>query len=411
VENTSRYLAKRASILLLTASLPTLAVADTIEKDFTIGQDFVHLVLEAAGSDNPSITVSNGQLNINVPGLQAPPYNLPRIAPITIQPITFVKNGTTATATCDNFSVDPNSITATFNGYHLDVSATGSGRFSLHIGSGIGSVNPTMDASATVTARISYSPVGDNLFLLEEVDGNNNVIKGLVANSWNITVSGCGIFGWCNNEVAQQTDLNNIIQSYATTPFNNFLMSAPVTQFLRNVMVQVADIQSPPPSNQTQWQYEPNSADMGNNVFTYRMSAVNWPATTPPPNCTFAVRDCSDNEFIYCNQVPNPITQRVVGATGSADTIPGQNVYTVPPGNYQVCDANAYNNTKACQSIPEPPAPPPSSCITCSPPCPATDICEIFVNARTGVCVPNHRCMVGHHFCGGKCVPGTGLCG
>jgi hypothetical protein len=397
VESTIRSLAKRTSILLLTVLLPKLAAADTIEKDFTINQDTVFVVLRAAQSDNPSITVSNGQLNITLPGLQAPPYNLKPIAPITIQPITFTKNGTTATATCDNFSVDPNSITATFDGSHLEVSATGSGRFSLHTSTAIGPVNPTIDASATVSASISYSPEGDNLLLL---DGS------LVANSWNITVTGCGIFGWCNNQIAQQTDVNTIIQSYAAIPLNNYLMSAPVTQFLRNEMLQVADLQSPPPSNQTPWQYEPNSANMANNVFTYRMSAVNWPATTPPPACT-ALRDCSDNEFIYCNQVPNPITQSVTGTTAIPTSVDSQDAYLVPPGNYQVCDANAYNNTRVCQSIPEPPAPPPSSCVAC-PVCPAGDICEIVSNQ--GICVPNHRCMVGYHFCGGKCVAGTGLC-
>jgi hypothetical protein len=195
-------------------------------------------------------------------------------------------------------------------------------------------------------------------------------------------------------------------------------VSAPVTQFLRNVMLQVADLRSPPPSNQTQWQYEPNSALIANDVFTYLMSAVNWPATTPAPNCT-AARDCSDNEFISCNQVPNPITQSVVtGATPPTGPAPrlvshiaiagnGANAYLVPPGNYQVCDANAYNNTRVCQSIPEPPAPSPPLCIAC-PVCPAGDMCEIVGNQ--GICVPNHRCMVGSHFCGGKCVPGTGLC-
>ena len=135
------------------------------------------------------------------------------------------------------------------------------------------------------------------------------------------------------------------------------------------------------------------------------------PTPPPPPNCT-ASRDCSD-EFINCDQVPDSITQSVSGTTVNAFIVGGQNAYDVPPANYQVCNVNA-DNVKACQSIPEPPAPPPSSCITCSPPCTTPGyICEIMVNqqgGQGGVCVLNHRCMVGYHFCGGNCVPGTGTC-
>lgn len=128
------------------------------------------------------------------------------------------------------------------------------------------------------------------------------------------------------------------------------------------------------------------------------------PAPPAPPICT-AARDCSE-EYIDCNQVPNPLIQSVTGTTAVPSQVGIQNAYAVPPGNYQVCNVNPYDNTKACQAISEPPAS--SSCIACSPACSASDLCEVISNQ--GVCVPNHRCIAGYHFCGGNCVPGTGQC-
>ena len=45
----------------------------------------------------------------------------------------------------------------------------------------------------------------------------------------------------------------------------------------------------------------------------------------------------------------------------------------------------------------------------CDPACLPGYMCELSSNGP-GVCVPNHRCQVGQHFCNNKCVPGTGLC-
>jgi hypothetical protein len=47
--------------------------------------------------------------------------------------------------------------------------------------------------------------------------------------------------------------------------------------------------------------------------------------------------------------------------------------------------------------------------VTCDPACPAGYMCQI--GAQVGVCVINHRCPPGEHFCNNACIPGTGaLC-
>ncbi len=54
-----------------------------------------------------------------------------------------------------------------------------------------------------------------------------------------------------------------------------------------------------------------------------------------------------------------------------------------------------------------------NSCVVpggCDPACPSGYICDYGNAGAPGVCVVNHRCVVGYHFCDNKCVPGTGLC-
>jgi hypothetical protein len=46
----------------------------------------------------------------------------------------------------------------------------------------------------------------------------------------------------------------------------------------------------------------------------------------------------------------------------------------------------------------------------CSPACQPGYICEWPNGGPLGVCVVNHRCPAGQHFCNNACVPGSGLC-
>jgi hypothetical protein len=46
----------------------------------------------------------------------------------------------------------------------------------------------------------------------------------------------------------------------------------------------------------------------------------------------------------------------------------------------------------------------------CYPPSPSGYICETALDTLLRVCVANHRCPLGEHFCDGACVAGSGSC-
>jgi hypothetical protein len=347
------------------------------------------------------MSVSNSELTITPsPVLQGPPYNLKSLAPIAIPSSSFTVAGLVGcTATATAFSVDPSSVTLTLSGNQLIASASGSGTF--HISSSL--VNPDVTLSANVSATFEYNSQTDNLFL---------VANSLTVTSSNVSTSGCGAFGWCNGLVTDNVSVQNMITSYAQTPLANFVSSSQATQALRGAMLAWADLQSPPPSNQTPWAYVAGSASIAASAFGYGMTAVNYPATTPAPVCS-ATRNCDTDgeEYIYCNTPVSPITQTASGGTILSSqqlTVSGspEVAYEVTPGTFQVCNSDAYNNTQVCTTVAEPAAP------TCGPVCPACPsgyMCEV-VSATSAVCVANHRCQVGYHYCGTSCVPGTGAC-
>jgi hypothetical protein len=348
-----------------------------------------------------TMSVSNSELTITPsPVLQGQPYNIKSIPPIAIPSASFTVAGLVGcTATATAFSVDPSSVTLTLSGNQLIASASGSGTF--HISSSL--VNPDVTLSATVTATFEYNSTADDLFM---------VAGSLVATSSNVSTNGCGAFGWCNGLVTDNVSVQNMLTSYAAGPLASFVSSSQATQALRGAMVAWADLQDPPPANQTPWTYVQRSASIANSAFGYEMTAVNYPATTPAPVCSTVWGCDTGGESIYCNTPVSPIAQSISGGAINEVvdvTISGtpQIVYEVAtPGAFRVCNSDSYNNTTTCTNIPEPPAP---VCGPQCPVCPSGYICEV-VSATSAACVVNHRCEIGYHYCNGACVAGTGTC-
>jgi hypothetical protein len=103
----------------------------------------------------------------------------------------------------------------------------------------------------------------------------------------------------------------------------------------------------------------------------------------------------TSNGLCYVTCTPKTAAQACAGvACGTADDGCGDTIQCPSTcQSYQYCDGNF------CETIP-----------LCSPACPYGYICDSNNGSAPGVCVVNHRCPAGQHFCNNSCVPGTGAC-
>jgi Neprosin len=101
------------------------------------------------------------------------------------------------------------------------------------------------------------------------------------------------------------------------------------------------------------------------------------------------------NYYVFGSNLSNPDT----AFDDPQSTVPDNyNVWTLPSaGNFE----SAWSNFFYLGDVPPP---------GCFPVCPYGYMCEEEPGALMGVCVVNHRCQIGEHYCNGACVPGTGLC-
>jgi hypothetical protein len=367
----------------LTAELP-VASANSLFLD-----------LDVAGA---SYTVSNNAAQfLPSPNFAAYGINIPSAkTTVSIAPISGSSGGVGYTIVIQNIQ----SLTAQWGTWTasasggVSVPATLNGVIDAHVTASWAGLTPGSD----IAINIGQLPV--SITFGTDAAGNATVPTSAVVLSdfsQDVTISGCSLAGIdCSGLVSNFVgNAEPSVQAFVASQFATALNSGGA--FWKNLMVSLAD-QGSLIDTTGHGLTRVGTATSGGTPTGYSFAGMVLP---PPANAagdTVVVgANLQENGVCYIDCTPRTVAAACAGLScgttddGCGDTITCPNLcttgwYCAEGENYCVGDY-----------------------LPCEPACPSGYVCE-WPNGTVGVCVVNHRCPVGEHFCNNACVPGTGAC-